>query len=111
MTLRLSTNSRFVAGAALTIGFYVVSLTVGGLLIVPYYWYIHTPQLNLIAFLLMIPGTLILSEMIPPRRRREPGILVSQESEPELFALVAGGVRRMNCKNPSAIMLTISSDA
>lgn len=103
-----SLKRRALGAVALTIGFYALALTMSGALLLATYaqfaWFdeIH---LKLVA-LTLVPGLLILWSILPRFERFvAPGPPLSEEQQPELFALIRDVAAATRQEMPSEVYL------
>jgi Zn-dependent protease with chaperone function len=109
-----SLAGRYAAAIALTIGFYVLALAIGlGLLafaIVP--WATSAPQNLWLSITALFLGGSILFAIVPRRLQFDvPGLKVTANEQPELFALVEAEAQAAGEPMPEDVYLTLEANA
>ncbi|MDA0171132.1 M48 family metallopeptidase [Solirubrobacter taibaiensis] len=108
-----SLAGRYAAAIALTIGFYVLALIIGGgLIAAPIYgWANGTGNIWLTITALFLGGS-ILFAIVPRRLKFEtPGLRVTEAEQPELLRLVAEEAKAAGEPMPDDVYLTLEANA
>jgi Zn-dependent protease with chaperone function len=109
-----SLAGRYAAAIALTIGFYVLALAIGlGLIafaVVP--WATSAPQNLWLSITALFLGGSVLVAIVPRRLEFDvPGLKVTANEQPELFALVEAEAKAAGEPMPQDVYLTLEANA
>jgi Zn-dependent protease with chaperone function len=109
-----SVAGRFAAAIALTIGFYVLALTIAAALIAgPILGWVLNGTGNIwVTITGLVLGFSILAAIVPRRIKFEaPGLEVTESDQPRLFELVRGEADAAGEPMPDAVYLTLEANA